>query len=125
MVHRNISDANSLQAVEFLLTIPVISSELDQFSQKKKLWQTDGYCEQLFQEFRNTNVKGMRSDIKFSNIYPLSNPVPGIVSQPASNNVTFQVTEATKQIYKQTTFVFLFVYRPPSLPSTIVFLAFC
>ena len=35
MVHRNISDANSLQAVEFLLTIPVISSELNQFSQKK------------------------------------------------------------------------------------------
>ena len=37
MVHRNISDANSSQAVEFFLTIPVISSELDQFSQKKKI----------------------------------------------------------------------------------------
>ena len=37
VVHRNISDANSSQAVKFLLTIPVISSELDQFSQKK-LW---------------------------------------------------------------------------------------
>ena len=45
MVYRNISDANSLQAVEFLLTIPVISSELDQFSQKKNYGHTDGYCE--------------------------------------------------------------------------------
>ena len=36
MVHINTSDANSSQAVEFLLTIPVISSQLDQFSQKKK-----------------------------------------------------------------------------------------
>ena len=51
MVHRNISDANSLQAVEFLLTIPVISPELDQFSQEKIYGHTDGYCEQLFREF--------------------------------------------------------------------------
>ena len=29
----------------------------------------------------------MRSNINFSNTYPLSNPVPGIVSWPASKNV--------------------------------------
>ena len=29
----------------------------------------------------------MRSNIKFSNTYPLSNPAPGIVSRPASKNV--------------------------------------
>ena len=74
MVHRNISDANSLQAVEFLLTIPVISSELDQFSQKKNYGHTDGYCEQLFREFRDTNVKGMRSDIKFLKHLPTFKP---------------------------------------------------
>ena len=79
VVSINISDSVSSQTVEISSSIPIISPKLSQFPGFSFHSYTKRYCEHVFQEFRGLKFKITMVNIKFSNIYPLSNPAPGIV----------------------------------------------